>query len=99
MHSILHDWSDMDARKILTRIHEAMKPGYIRLLIQESVITPTKANPLATTMDVIQMMLTGGLERSSEQWNKLLNGAGLKIVTVYPPFAGTYESVIEVDLV
>ncbi|KAI9163892.1 O-methyltransferase mpaG [Paramyrothecium foliicola] len=43
MHSVLHDWPDKVCDGILTRVKEAMRPGYSKLLINENVIPTTGA--------------------------------------------------------
>lgn len=38
MHSVLHDWSDGNARKILMRLEEALNPGHSKTMINENVV-------------------------------------------------------------
>lgn len=38
LHSIIHDWDDMDAGRILGHIRDALIPGYSKLLINDVII-------------------------------------------------------------
>lgn len=59
---ILHDWPDEECLKILARIKDAMKPGYSRLLINETVISPT-STAAACARDLMMMTVNAGAER------------------------------------
>ncbi|CAL8578646.1 hypothetical protein XPA_004413 [Xanthoria parietina] len=45
MHSMLHDWSDEPARKILAMQREALTPGYSTLLIHNHIVSEAPAHP------------------------------------------------------
>ena len=62
-HTVLHDWPDDEARKILECLKPAMFRGYSRLLINESVIT-TRPKPLTTTSDITMMLMASAWERT-----------------------------------
>lgn len=97
MHSVLHDWPDVEALKILARVKEAMKPGYSRLLINENVIPPRNATWEATALDILMMTLLASRERTEQDWRSLLGQAGLKITKIVckPPFNPRFPHKIE----
>lgn len=96
MHSVLHDWPDEVALKILERVKEAMKPGYSKLLINENVLPPTGAQWEATALDIMMLTLLASRERTQANWESLLQKAGLKIVKIWTVANGV-ESLIECE--
>lgn len=83
---ILHDWNDQKA----TRILRACQGG--RLVIVE-VILPDRAEAIMTTpgvladpytLDLQMLLLTGGRERTLNEYRALLQGAGFGVVRVTP---------------
>ncbi|SPJ88008.1 related to O-methyltransferase [Fusarium torulosum] len=98
MHNTLHDWPDEVAVKILSRVTEAMKPGYSRLLINENVMPPFGAHWETTAMDMQMLSLLSAMERTRVDWYYLLEDlAGLKIVQIWSGGSGV-ESLIECEL-
>jgi hypothetical protein len=71
--TILHDWDDDAAQRILERIRAA--PGE-RLVVLDSVIGPGNAPDGAKWLDLLMLVLTAGRERTAEQWRVLLGNAG-----------------------
>ncbi|KMU85982.1 sterigmatocystin 8-O-methyltransferase [Coccidioides immitis H538.4] len=98
MHSILHDWPDDIAVKILTNLVKAMEPGYSRLLINENVIPDIDAYWETTSLDIIMLALFSSQERTAKHWHQLLGSVGLKIVNIWTVEKGT-ESLIECEVV
>ncbi|KGO50161.1 hypothetical protein PEX2_056390 [Penicillium expansum] len=95
-HTVVHDWSDDNARKMLKAIAEAMKPGFSKLLINDLVITDTGAYWETTSMDIIMMADFATTERTEAEWHQLVESAGLKITKIWNIHKGV-ESVIEYD--
>lgn len=90
--NIVHDWGDKEAGAILTAVGDAAPPGATVLLIE--TILPEGAEPhWAKTLDVVMLALTGGRERTSNQYGSLLGDAGMDVVRVIPTV--TAFSVIE----
>jgi hypothetical protein len=84
---ILHDWDDDKATTILKNCRDAMKEGKpgTRLFIIEAIMPDRLARPSpAVEMDLAMLVLTGGRERTAEEYNALLNAAGLAFVRVHP---------------
>jgi O-methyltransferase/methyltransferase family protein len=88
---IIHDWDDESAAKILRNCRRAIRPDG-RLLLVETVLTPT-SDPSRALMDVLMMILTGGRERTEEEFRSLLREAGFSLTGVIPtPGASILES-------
>ncbi|KAH8162723.1 hypothetical protein CIB48_g5521 [Xylaria polymorpha] len=79
MHAILHDWDDSDCGRILSNITAAMRRGYSRLLIYESVLVSTGATMYQTVADVSIMHLISAADRTEARWRELLQVAGFKV--------------------
>ncbi|KAH8594262.1 putative O-methyltransferase [Bisporella sp. PMI_857] len=91
---ILHDYSDPKSLEILRHIVNAMKPGYSKLLIFESVL-PEMGTPLwPALLDINMIALLSGMERSKAQWTGLLNEVGLDLVRIWER-EGDTEGLIE----
>jgi SAM-dependent methyltransferase len=73
--TILHDWPDEDARRILQTVRAAVAPGN-RLVLIESVIQPGNDPSGAKWLDLLMLVIAGGRERTEEQWRTLLESAG-----------------------
>ncbi|EQB57146.1 hypothetical protein CGLO_02783 [Colletotrichum gloeosporioides Cg-14] len=97
MHSILHDWSDEPARKILEMQKDAMIPGYSRLLIHDHIDVEGPANPQATAFDIQMMAMVSGRERSEKDWRQLLTSVGLSAVKIWK-LPSAAHSIIEVEV-
>jgi demethylsterigmatocystin 6-O-methyltransferase len=93
MRNILHDWPDEKARLILQNQVSAMDKGS-HLLIDDIVIPNIGARAWTTRLDFTMLALLGAQERSEEDWIKLLDSVGLKIVKIYPYIEDSQESVI-----
>ena len=71
-----------------------MEPEYSTLLIDDFVL-PTKNTQLRGAVEDILMMVTlNALERTSEQYEKLLRAAGLEVVNIFPT-GGNEDAIIE----
>ncbi|KAL3260276.1 hypothetical protein ABHI18_004719 [Aspergillus niger] len=97
MHSVLHDWTDDDCRRILANIIPAMKRGHSKLLLNENVIPSTNAYWETTSLDIIMMADFASTERTEKQWRALVESAGLKITSIWTVRRGV-ESLIECEL-
>ncbi|KAK5175023.1 uncharacterized protein LTR77_000159 [Saxophila tyrrhenica] len=98
MHSVLHDWPDAQSLAILSRIKEAMRPGYSKLLINENCIPDVGAHWESTALDMQMLSLVSARERTETQWRQLIEEkAGLSVVKVWSVGNGV-ESLIECEL-
>lgn len=80
---IMHDWNDAAARRILHVCREAMRPG-ARLLLAEMVIEPGKAPDASLVLDIAMLMLTGGKERTPDEFASLLADSGFALRRIVP---------------
>jgi hypothetical protein len=71
--TILHDWDDDSAQRILKTIRAAAGE---RLVVLDSVIESGNAPDGAKWLDLLMLALAGGRERTAEQWRVLIGGAG-----------------------
>ena len=85
--TILHDWDDEHATRILETIRAAARPD-ARLLIIDSVVPPGNEPGGGKWLDVLMLALLRGKERSEAQWRELLAAAGFEPVAFH-------EAVIE----
>ena len=83
MKYILHDWDDDECTRILTHCREAMDP-HGRVLVVEHVIPPGNDVNWGKLLDINMLVLTGGQERTKEQFTKLFARSGLKLKRVVP---------------
>lgn len=74
-----------------------MEKGYSRVLIDEYVLPNTGASLRGSSMDFLMMMYASGIERTLQQWERLLDASGLEIIKVWGMDSG-YEQVIECQL-
>jgi hypothetical protein len=95
LHYVLHDWPDDTALKILENLKPALKKGYSKLLIVEFVVAMQNADPFNTALDMVMMAISGAKERTADDWQKLIQRAGMKVVGMWS-LPGNHESVIEV---
>jgi O-methyltransferase/methyltransferase family protein len=80
---ILHDWDDASAVRILTNIRRAMNPGG-RVVLVEMRLGDIGEPGLGPLVDVNMMAVTGGRERTRDEYQKLLAAAELKLDKVTP---------------
>ena len=82
---VLHDWDDPDAQRILSVCRHAATAGS-RLLIVEAVLAAQPGPVMPELMNVHMMVMSGGKERSRDQYGQLLDAAGWQLaeVTVLP---------------
>jgi hypothetical protein len=82
MRHILHDWSDADAITILTNCRKSMNTGG-KILVVEAVIQEGNEPSPFKLLD-LTMLLVGGKERTSAQFENIFSKAGLKLNRVVP---------------
>jgi SAM-dependent methyltransferase len=84
--SILHDWPDEAAARILRACRAAMPPDASLLLIEQVLGEPNTDPLFAAESDVTMMVLLGGKERTREGFAALLEAADLTLAdTVCTP--------------
>lgn len=100
LHHVLHDWPDDASVLILEQIAHAMEPNYSRVLIGENVLPDHGAPILKAELDWAMMTLHCGMTRTVNDWRRLCDRAGLKLVKYWPPPGdgdGILEAVLQGD--
>jgi hypothetical protein len=77
--TILHDWDDKSAHRILETVRAAAGQ---RLVVLDGVIEPGNAPDGAKWLDLLMLVIAGGRERTAEQWRVLLGDAGWRATRV-----------------
>jgi hypothetical protein len=83
MKSVIHDWDDERAHKILVNCRRAV-PKDGALLLVELVLAEGNLPSLGKIIDVVMMVLTGGKERTEQEYRDLFSAAGFRLKHVYP---------------
>lgn len=80
--TVLQNWNDDKARRILRRVREAIGDDKTkRLLILEDVIQPLNAWDVGKLVDIDMLVTAGGQERTWDDWRALLQSASFSLVT------------------
>ena len=80
---VVHDWDDERAVAILRNCRDAMR-ARDKLLLAEKLIPAGNEPHPAKIVDVAMLLLTGGMERTEQQYAELLNRAGFRLTRVVP---------------
>jgi hypothetical protein len=80
---VVHDFDDEQAVAILTTVRRHMPRGSTLLLL-ESVVPPGNTPHFAKLLDLDMMIFVGGRERTRQQFETLLDRAGLRMTRVIP---------------
>jgi hypothetical protein len=94
---ILHDWSDAEAVRILRTCRAALRTD-ARVLVIDAVLRPGNARDPNKMLDVGIMALTNGRERTAEDFERLFEAAGIKLLRIVPPTAPSPMSIVEGSL-
>ena len=78
---VLHDWPDDDARRILARAREAMPVGG-SLYVVEMMLDETGG--AGSLLDLNMLVMTGGRERTLQEFQDLLADAGFQLCDARP---------------
>lgn len=84
---VLHNWDDGACGRILAGIRRGMGPSS-RLLLVERVVPAADVPLLTAAFDVHMLVMTGGRERTEEEYRALLAAAGLHAGPAVPLVAG-----------
>jgi O-methyltransferase domain/Dimerisation domain len=80
---VLHDWTDAQALPLLRNCRKAI-PSHGRLLIVEFVLPQGDTPHPAKLMDLLMLTVTGGVERTAEEFAALLAQANFTIANFIP---------------
>ncbi|MFN2540569.1 MAG: methyltransferase, partial [Chthoniobacterales bacterium] len=91
---IIHDWDDERCIKILKNCHRAMTEDG-KLLLVEAVVPRGSELHFSKFMDLNMLVMTGGRERTADEYRTLLEASGFKLTRIVP--TDSAMSVIESD--
>lgn len=81
--SVLHDWDDADASRILRVCRQAMaEPA--RLLVIERVVPEGNTSAEAKLFDINMLVVLGGRERTEREYRALFGAGGFRLTRVIP---------------
>ena len=85
MKMIIHDWDDERALSILKNCHRALqqKP-HGKLLLLELVLPPGDQYSASKLIDIEMLLMTGGRERTAQEFRDLLAKAGFRLTQIVP---------------
>jgi hypothetical protein len=92
--SILHDWDDSACDVILQNCRAVLKPGRPLLVLEKIMPANVLDRPSTVMGDLHMLAVTGGKERTVDEYRKLFAAAGLKLEKVSPLRTG--HSVLQV---
>jgi hypothetical protein len=90
--SIIHDWDDERAIRILRRCRDAM-PDRGKLLLVELIVRPANESDHAKFLDLHMMVMNGGRERTADDYRRLYAEAGFSLSQIVS--TGSGFSIIE----
>ncbi len=74
----LHNWDDEDTLQILKNIRQAMRNDS-KLLIMDMLIEEQSPQVFEKSLDIVMLLLLGAKERTAEEFETLLDKAGLSL--------------------
>jgi len=81
--TVIHDWHDDKAIRILRNCHQVMgKDG--KVLVIEGVIPPENEPSQKKLSDIEMMVFPGGIERTEEEYQSLFQESKLKLSRIIP---------------
>lgn len=81
---ILHDWDDERSVAILRNVRRAIRPDG-KLLVMEAVIDPQSgAGAPGKLLDVNMLVMTGGRERTADEFTALYRAAAFELTRIVP---------------
>lgn len=80
---IIHDWNDEQSIAIMKNCHRAL-PENGKLILVEAVVPPGDEMHFAKFIDLNMLVMTGGRERTEEEFRQLYEAAGFRLTRVVP---------------
>jgi hypothetical protein len=88
---VLHDWTDEQCVDILRQVRAAASKD-AKVLVVETVLPPDNRPHFAHHLDINMMVLTGGRERTPDEFSRLFSDSGFRFSRVIPA-RGVYSIV------
>jgi O-methyltransferase/methyltransferase family protein len=86
MKSVIHDWDDEQSLTILNNCRKAISRDGVLLLV-ELALSAENIPSLGKFIDLAMLVLTGGRERTVEEYRELLASTGFRLERVIPTAA------------
>lgn len=86
MKSVIHDWDEEQARIILANCRKAIPKDGVLLLVEWDLLAENVPSN-GKFVDLVMLVLTGGRERSTDEYRELLASAGFRLNKVFPTAA------------
>ena len=83
MKSVIHDWDDDEALQILRKCRKVIPENGALLLLEMGLSAPNQPS-IGKVIDLFMLVLTGGLERTVEEYRDLLARASFRLNRVVP---------------
>jgi SAM-dependent methyltransferase len=83
---VIHDWDDDEAIKILNQCRRAMAPDG-KVLVVESILAAGNGSAFGALLDLNMLVMTGGRERTEQEFRRLFDAAGLVVTRITPTLA------------
>jgi ubiquinone/menaquinone biosynthesis C-methylase UbiE len=80
---IIHDWDDEKSLMILRNSHRALAENG-KLILVEAVVPPGSELHFSKFMDLNMLVMTGGRERSEEEFRRLYEASGFRLNRIVP---------------
>lgn len=87
MKSVIHDWDDEKARKILSNCRRAVPNDGALLLVEFGLAEGNDPSP-GKIIDIAMLVSTGGKERTTDEYRDLLAAAGFRLNRAVPTPTG-----------
>jgi O-methyltransferase domain/Dimerisation domain len=84
MKFIIHDWNDEQSVTILQNLAKSAKPGAKVLLVESVVEEDDNAPSMSKIMDLNMLVMTGGKERTANEYAELFEKTGFRLTNVIP---------------
>jgi hypothetical protein len=80
---IIHDWNDEQSVTIMKNCYQAL-PKSGKLILVEAVVPPGDEMHFAKFIDLNMLVMTGGRERTEEEFRQLYQAAGFRLTRIVP---------------
>lgn len=80
---IIHDWNDEQSIAIMKNCHRALPAGG-KLILVEAVVPEGNEPHFSKFIDLNMLVMTGGRERTAEEFRQLYEGSGFLLTRIVP---------------
>ncbi len=92
LRQVIHDWDDVRSSAILRHCAQAMAQDG-KILVIEALIPPGNDPSPVKLLDLQMLVMTGGRQRTEEEYRQLYAAAGLRLLRILP--TNTQFSIVE----